>query len=248
MKSMFPNRAQWKRWSLPSKLSAIGAYIGILCFILFIFDLFIFGLFPYPSKNKVKLIVEHRQADVKNAKLDLKPNIRMDITFGKNDTDQSYVVIENAGPVDVVQFEFQYTILLISTISSFTGHAAITEIGRHPKKIDRIKANDTIIFHLPVQTTSWFIDNLKLKPSSKMEHKVLEIMISYRRDSGDLKQYASRAFYYLNPNGRIVSESDNSLPKDIYRPIIEAAHKSIPIKPLKDVKINELHPIENLDD
>lgn len=26
---MFPNRKQWKKWTLPSKLSVIGAYIGI---------------------------------------------------------------------------------------------------------------------------------------------------------------------------------------------------------------------------
>ncbi len=199
------------------------------------------------SYVKSKLFSEHREADVKIAKRDPKPTLRMDISFGKNDTDQPYVVIENAGPVDAVQFEFQYTILQISTVSSSTGRAAITEIGHHPKKIDIIKANKSVIFPLPIPSISWLISSLKMK-SDPNGSNVLEIVISYRRDSEDLKQYASRAFYMLNPNGRIVSEYDNSLPKDVYGPIIKAAHESKPIKLLGAVKINELHPIENLDD
>lgn len=34
VKAMIPSREQWKRWSLPSKLTAIGAYVGILGLVL----------------------------------------------------------------------------------------------------------------------------------------------------------------------------------------------------------------------
>jgi len=41
---LLPNKKQWKTWSLPSKLTAIGAYLGLLLFVLYIseksFDLF----------------------------------------------------------------------------------------------------------------------------------------------------------------------------------------------------------------
>ena len=38
---MFPSKEQWVRWSLPSKLTAIGAYVGILAFVLTVLSLLI---------------------------------------------------------------------------------------------------------------------------------------------------------------------------------------------------------------
>lgn len=178
-------------------------------------------------------------------KLDLTPNLRMDITFRENNSYKSYVVIENAGPVDAVQFEFQYSILQISSVGSTTGRASITGI-EHPKKIENIGANKITTFPLPVPSIPWLIDMLKMKCDLNGGN-VFETVISYRRES-DLKQYAHRAFFFLNPEGQIVSEYDNSLPKNIYEPIIRAAYKSAPTKLLGSVHIDNLHPIENLDD
>ena len=42
MKKLYPSLTQWKKWKLPSKLTAIGAYVGIIAFVLSI----IFYLFP----------------------------------------------------------------------------------------------------------------------------------------------------------------------------------------------------------
>ena len=36
--ALFPTKKQWSDWSLPSKLTAIGSYLGILMFFIFIFE------------------------------------------------------------------------------------------------------------------------------------------------------------------------------------------------------------------
>ena len=51
---MFPTRQQWKNWSLPSKLTAIGAYVGIvgLVFAVFIYFNPSDGLIGKPTNKK----------------------------------------------------------------------------------------------------------------------------------------------------------------------------------------------------
>src|SRR5689334_5918956 len=46
---MFPSRKQWKKWSLPSKLTAIGAYVGIFALVLSV----IFFVIPYFGQTEI---------------------------------------------------------------------------------------------------------------------------------------------------------------------------------------------------
>jgi hypothetical protein len=48
---MLPSRIQWKKWSLPTKLGVISAYLGIAGFLL----AFVFYFFPYSPSTETSL-------------------------------------------------------------------------------------------------------------------------------------------------------------------------------------------------
>ena len=58
-------------------------------------------------------------------------------------------------------------------------------------------------------------------------HNVIEACITYRRDP-DRKFFGRRAFYFLNPEGRWVSEADQSIHNEEYTVIMKAARESTP--------------------
>lgn len=39
MRHFIPTRKQWRKWTLPSKLTAIGAYVGVFALLLYILSL-----------------------------------------------------------------------------------------------------------------------------------------------------------------------------------------------------------------
>ena len=50
-RSIIPTKNQWRKWSLPSKLTAVGAYIGIIAFV---FALIIYAV-DKPIQEKIAL-------------------------------------------------------------------------------------------------------------------------------------------------------------------------------------------------
>lgn len=61
MLGLVPTRKQWKAWSLPSKLTAIGTLIAVLSFVLYLFekgDSFISESSLFKNKDDVFLVVE----------------------------------------------------------------------------------------------------------------------------------------------------------------------------------------------
>jgi hypothetical protein len=48
---MFPNRSQWEKWSFPTKLGVVSAYLGIVGFPLAI----VFYFFPYSPSTDIAL-------------------------------------------------------------------------------------------------------------------------------------------------------------------------------------------------
>lgn len=168
--------------------------------------------------------------------LDLRPNIRLDSFLKELPDHPAHFTIYNAGPIDAIQVEVQISILGISTESSETTRAAI--IGsENPVVISKLSSLESKSFKLPLD---WLVRSCQLIVPPK--HNVVEILIKYLRES-DRKLYAERAFYYLNPKNQLVTEYDNSLPKDIYKPIINAAHKSTAFKLARVTTLNELRPV-----
>jgi hypothetical protein len=94
--------------------------------------------------------------------------------------------------------------------------------------------NETFIDNLGPQKVAtfrfhegWLNTNARL--ATPVQHNVLEIRLSYRR-SQDLQEYDVSAFYFVNPDVRWVSESDNSLREPLYGALRAAIakHRSHP--------------------
>jgi hypothetical protein len=66
----------------------------------------------------------------------------------------------------------------------------------------------------------WLERNARLE--APPHHNILEIRLQYRR-AQDLEAYDVSAFYFINPDGRWVSEDDSSLRDAIYHALKEAA-------------------------
>ncbi len=59
---LFPSRAQWRSWSLPSKFSAIGVLLGVISLIIMI----LLSLVPYFTQTvKTQIIDDTRKLNVK---------------------------------------------------------------------------------------------------------------------------------------------------------------------------------------
>ena len=118
------------------------------------------------------------------------------------------------------------------------------EHPENPITLPRLDSLSRKSFKLPLE---WLINNCKLSRPPK--YSVVEILVKYLREA-DRKPYAERAFYFLNPDNRLVCEYDNSLTRKIYEPVIKAAHNSPGIKMTSIGLLNELNPIpvfENAD-
>lgn len=194
----------------------------------------VFALFRSCSVEKDNRALSH---------LDLRPNLRLSSFLQESPNTPAHFTIYNAGPIDAIQVEIQISILGISTKSKeFTRGAIIG--SENPIAISKLISLESKSFKLPL---SWLISNCQLTVPPK--HNVVEILVKYLRDS-DRKLYAERAFYYLNPNGQLVTEFDNSLTKENYAPIINAAHNTTALKLAKVTILNELSPVfkfENAD-
>lgn len=168
--------------------------------------------------------------------LDLRPHLRLNSFLKETQDFPAHFTLYNAGPVDAVQVEIQLSILGLSTESKETTRVAIMDL-ENPIILPRLGALNRKSFKLPLE---WLINNCKLSKPPK--YSVVEILVKYLREA-DRKLYAERAFYFLNPDNRLVTEYDNSLHKKIYKPIIKAAHRSTAIKMASVDPLNELNPI-----
>ena len=175
--------------------------------------------------------------------LDLRPHLRLNSSLKETNDIPAHFTLYNAGPVDAIQVEIQLSILEFSTETDFTSRVAIMD-AENPIIIPKLVALSRKSFKLPLK---WAINSCSLSKPPK--YNVVEVLVKYLREA-DRKSYADRAFYFFNPDNRLVTEYDNSLPKKVYDPLIKIAHNSKSIKMGSINLLNELSSIpvfENAD-
>lgn len=149
--------------------------------------------------------------------LDLEPRLDIRATPNRTDRDPPYFILRNVGPVNAVQL----TIDLISLRYSPKKNSIDVYVSgsEHTQYVEALAPHHEVSF--PFE--DHFLEvNARLE--SPVEHNVFAIRVTYRRDS-DRRRFVARSFYFVNPDGRWVSENDSSLP-ELYDPIIDAAHAS----------------------
>ncbi len=172
---------------------------------------------------------EKRSAEQKNL---TRPILKLESHFNMT---PPYFTILNDGPVEAKQLKINLCSLYVKDgkIKLF-GYSSDKEYVVH--QLDSLK---------PIAIRfdeKWLNTNARLQ--KPLEHNILEIRLTYRRPS-DLQQFQESAFYFINPEGRWVSENDNSLAPKIYDPIKRAV-----LKDSKKMEIwypaDALHPKESL--
>jgi len=151
------------------------------------------------------------------AHLDLEPKVR--ITTKLSEAPASFT-IHNDGPVGIVQA--QVTLLFLN-LKADSREAARVGWGS-PQTVGAIEAKKS--FSVPIDLEH-VTRSLELPKEDWQWPQLFELTVEYRRKV-DLRLYTKRAFLTLNPDGRVVGEFDNSLPKAVYRPLFEAAHSTSP--------------------
>ena len=153
-------------------------------------------------------------------KLDFRPTLSLRAQLYEiNNKIPAHISIKNTGPIDAVQLQIQFYFLKYLPTKKQVGIAATgsdlqwTLDRLPPLKQVNIKINRIAL-----------TDMLPSIRSEEEDYRILEIRLTYRREV-DLKKYSESAFYFVNQEGRFVSENDNSLDPEIYTSIKDAAFK-----------------------
>lgn len=170
--------------------------------------------------------------------LDIRPTLTIRASFKDNNTPTHFRTY-NKGPVTATQVKIvghifryyeEYNELKIeATLSDLQW-----EIGDlQPQKDTIVIFDERLIFA--------FFD-----PRLKREHHIFGLRLFYRRTS-DMKLFIEQAFYFLNPDGKWVSEINSSLIDSVYAPIKKATSAfpppNFPIR--RDISPSDkLHPID----
>jgi len=148
-----------------------------------------------------------REDSRKVEQLDLKPEIRFNTEFRRINDIPPHFTISNLGPIDavqiVVEFMAHYYDLSGDRFISTGGTEELTKIVNLP----------------PMQSRSFEISEHFLNVNSRLheplQNNIIEARISYRKDP-DRELFVKRALYFINPEGRWVTEIDNSLEGEEY--------------------------------
>ena len=164
------------------------------------------------SKGSLSVAESVREDNRKIERLDLKPEIRFNIEFRRiNDIPPHFTII-NLGPIDAVQMTVEFMVhyydLSGDRFISTGGTEGLTKIVNLP----------------PMQSRSFEISEHFLNVNSRLheplQNNIIEARISYRKDP-DRELFVKRALYFINPEGRWVTEINNSLESEEYLKIKE---------------------------
>jgi len=154
-------------------------------------------------------IISSRNSEIayQLSKLDFRPLIQLNTLFNPVGKVPPHLTVRNIGPIEAVQVNIQ----MYSHRFLQTGKLGVTL---------RESTNDIFIEKLSPQkgkafefNNSWLNTNARL--AIPVQNNVMEIRIIYRRPQ-DLKEYDESAFYFVNPNGVWVPETESSLNTDFY--------------------------------
>ena len=152
-------------------------------------------------------------------KLDLEPEISLDMEFRRIKDRQPHLLISNYGPIDAIQLTIQFHFLRYDSVSENI-RLYMSATGR-PWTLAKLEAMESKFFTLPPE----LLETSRLPEPAN--YHVMEACITFRREP-DRKFFGGRAFYFINPEGRWVSERDQTINWEPYEAIIEAAHQSRP--------------------
>jgi len=149
------------------------------------------------------------------AKLDFRPDVRINTWFREIAGFPLHVALTNRGPVDAIQVSLTMHSLIYSPSAGKMVAARRSSENNAFFQIIAPRGTKVVNFQ-----KGWLETNARL--AAPTHHNVLEIRLQYRR-AQDLEAYDVSAFYFVNPDGRWVSESSTSLRDPIYQALKEAA-------------------------
>lgn len=149
-----------------------------------------------------------RQDNRRVEKLDLEAEIKLDVDFKGFKDIPPHFTIGNSGPIDAVQIVVRF---ISHRYDSTSEKIRLSGYGSEETfSIDKLAPLEYKSFILSED----FLDvNARLQ--NPQENNILEALIIYRKEP-DRELLAKRAVYFINPEGRWVGESDNSLIDDKY--------------------------------
>ncbi len=138
--SLWPNKKQWKTWSLPSKLTAIGALLGFLSFSFYFLE---------KTFNILDLVLQD----------DLKPEVNVDLRFPYERIDESVkqnkrnpeLTITNRGPITISPIKVDVKMFVLSPSLDEITAAAILNYRTHGHLIfePELKPGSSVTASLP---------------------------------------------------------------------------------------------------
>lgn len=168
------------------------------------------------------------------AGLNFRPDLKVDAWFNIS---PPYFTISNDGPGIAEQ-------LIIDLCTHFFKDGKIKKFiyGNEPKlqyKISELKPLTPPITFLFDE--DWLNVNARLQ--KPLEHNIIEIRLTYRVPPDLNQKFQESTFYFINPEGRWVSENNSSLKPEIYNQMRHAVLEAS--KSLKtDYRHDPLHQIE----
>ncbi len=178
--------ARWSTW-VPIVLSLLALLVAV-------------------DSNRIS--ARNSEVSRKLAKLEFRPRIKLRAFLRSRGRHPPHIVLENVGPIDATRL----TVKMYSHRSPtgrWNAYISSTLPGLDVQ-VERLHPHDSRAFAL---------DEVELKTNARLgwpEHtSVLEMRLSYRRPQ-DLKEYVESAFYFVNPDGRWVSERDGSVDAEAY--------------------------------
>ena len=194
-------------------------FLQILTFFIAIFALLVAGY-------SARIAREARSDSRKVLHLDLEPDIKSRgftvreeipgfIVLGSN----CHLTIQNDGPIDAIQLLVR---LGHRRFNSSKGFLDATVSGTDAEwKIDELAPGKSENIGIDCS----LIDVSEIFPEVPAEEKLVELRISYRRDS-DRKMFVKRGVYFFNPRGECVNDRHGSVSTPEYDAIKKAAQKS----------------------
>lgn len=173
------------------------------------------------------------------AGLDLRPALALDSQLRWVKDIPPHYTVTNNGPVEVVQLEIQ------PISHRYAGDGDELTLTSYTSE-----ERQTVMSLAPLSDVSFRISDQSLAEAArkikKLKYNAMEIRLTYRRPP-DMRKFVQSAFYFINPDGRWVEESNASLKPDIYDAVKEAVLRAAN-QPLSSyLSSDRLHSIEQVE-